>query len=501
MSTLRIGRLRNSYRLPAGTASAALSARLDEVASQQLPSALERTSERMPEVSAEEVWLVRALHVDVTVGAGAVSDAAAISDAWSLETTRALRRTLDGGSSTDVVRFANRAAWTAKFVAELASGKAWDAWYFGAFSSLRALPTGRAVAEAFAREPSEAADVLAEVVRLGALERMLLACGPGDARRVADVVAPSGRMPTTVARDLARTLARMPAAMRSPDDPHPPGSVVRLLAHAAANGVALGPGAAEVAAAITSLAGLAVRRVAAAAVADAVARRRWAEALRLSGREPADATGEMLAALETLADMSAGADGWLAQLTEQLAVDTAKHSTDEPCETATRYGGLLLLWPSFAACWPSQLEDAAGDDAPLWRLLVAAHLYGPDDEAALRRDTVLAWLCGLDRPPTPERLADARTRLPDAFEPATLADDVLRDFAARLPGFTTSSPTHVRRNFLDVPATVQRSDARWSATVAGPPLQVVLRMAGMHDVRYALPWPPGSLVEVELRWT
>lgn len=497
---LRIGRLRNDYRLPAGAASAALSAGLDRVAWNDLPSALERAGDRMPEAAAEEVWLVRRLHVDVTVGAAAASDGAAVADAWSRETTRALRRTLDGGSSADVMRFASRAEWTARFVAEVAAGTAWDAWYLGAFSSLRALPTGKAVAEGFVREPGDAADVLTAVVRSGALERVLLVCGPGDARRIVDVLAPSGRMPASAARDLAETLARLPAAAHAAHDPHRPGGVLRLLAHAAAGGVALGRGAAEVAAAVVTLADLASPRLSPGAVADAVARRRWGEALRLAGRHPADATGETLAAFDTLADMTAGADVWLVQLAERLVVGAARHATDEPRACATRFGGLLLLWPSFVACRPSELGDV-GDDAPLWRLLVAARLYGPDEEASLLRDTVLAWLCGLDRPPTPDRVADARSRLPVAPTPESVADDVLRDFAARLPGFTTSSPAHLRRNFLDVPATVRRRDDGWSATVAGPPLQVVLRMAGMTDVRYTLPWPPGSLVEVELRWT
>lgn len=518
MTTLRIGRLASRYRVPPGPSAASVQARLDRVAGTHLAEACESLAAAVPEVAGDDVWLVRDLHVDLRLDLSATSKPGVVAQAWSHGLMAALRTQLARGTGAEVVRFPSQAAWTARFVAELVAGTAWDRWYLLAFSSLRALPTGRAIAEALTREPESALDVLAELWRAGDLESVLLALRPGDAQRILEAAVAPAAPPTSslpIGRDTARGFAALTAAIRAPGDPHVPGAVLRLVAAAAARGVVLPPGADRVAAAVLWLAELARSGAEPRRLAAAVTRGRWAEALRVAGRSPRDVTGDALAALEIVRAVAGGDERWLTGLVGDLGPSglVAGERPDEAgTVVATRFGGLLLVWPVFCDVWP--VLD--GDAVP--RLLVASLLLGTERREALLHDPVLALLCGLERPPVPDALAEGRASLPletlpgaaefdaaffGSAEPASAAFCalVLQRFAARLPGFADSSPGHLWRNFLDVPATVRLAAGAWEAAVTGPPLQVVLRMAGMSTLRYTLPWAPESDVTVELAWS
>lgn len=523
MTDLRIGHLANRYVLPRDPQrSAALQAKLDRAATEFLGEALDNLAGVLPELTRDEVWLVRHLHVEFAVGIEAAADPGVMARAWSQRLLVALRSALAGGDA-EVVHFASRAAWTARFVSEVAAGTAWDRWYLGAFTSLRALPTGRAIAEAVTREPGEATAVLAELSRGGELERVLMGLGEGDARRILHALASPGELDAVGGRSFARALADLAWAIRAPDDPHLPGSVVRLLATAVARGVALPPGAVASATAVVVLAGLLAEGADPREVAAALGGRRWASALRLAGRSARDVTADELAAAELLHSLADEGHVWLTDLASALtpgAPDTAGVGQDAAV-LATRFGGLLLLWPLFMELW-AHVEG----DAPLHRLLAAAHLFGHANIRALLRDPVLALLCGLDRPPAPSGLEQARSGLPvealrraaeggPAPDPSFCGDPtdpgeaaaarfcamVLQRFGAKLPGFAGSSPGYLLRNFLDVPATVRLGEDTWHAHITGPPLQVVLRMAGLSCLTYRLPWPPTVEITTELAWS
>jgi hypothetical protein len=503
---LRIGVLRSRYELPRAAAPL-LRQRLDRAAAEHLAAALD--GDALVDAAGDEVWLLRHLHVDLTVTADAVGRPEAVARAWSHQVRSALLAALQRGGDA-VVRFDSPAAWTARFAAEVAAGTAWDRWYLAAFSSLRPLPAGRAISEALLHGPGDASvsSVLIELRRSGDLDRVLLALSPGDARRVIAALVPDGPMDASACRALARAVAAG-GGVRGPDDPHLPGATLRALAVALAPG-GLPPGAGGVAGAVIVLGDLLRSCEQPAALVAMIRERRWAAALRLAGAAP---TGDVLAALEQLAVLADGDPGWL----EDLASTVTSDPEAGGITVATRFGGLLLVWPHVLDLWPDPSPDAA-----LHRLLVAAELLGPEHVTALLRDPVLSRLCGLPGPPAPTRLAAARATVPvDALATAAAEgpppdgghfggrDDavtrfcalMLHRFAAGLPGFTHSSPGHLLRNFLDVPASLRVAVEGWRAQVDGPPLQVVLRMAGMTTLCYRLPWPPWAEVHVELRWS
>ena len=60
------------------------------------------------------------------------------------------------------------------------------------------------------------------------------------------------------------------------------------------------------------------------------------------------------------------------------------------------------------------------------------------------------------------------------------AEVLLADLAGRLPGLTRSSPGYLRRQFLHVPGRLSLTDDSVTVTLEGPPLAVVLAMAGLN---------------------
>ena len=69
-----------------------------------------------------------------------------------------------------------------------------------------------------------------------------------------------------------------------------------------------------------------------------------------------------------------------------------------------------------------------------------------------------------------------------------LAQQVLRRFAARLPGFARSSLPYLFANFLDFAATVEEEETRRVVRTSRPPLNMILSMTGICRSSYQLTW-------------
>ena len=69
-----------------------------------------------------------------------------------------------------------------------------------------------------------------------------------------------------------------------------------------------------------------------------------------------------------------------------------------------------------------------------------------------------------------------------------IARAVLRGFTWRLPGFAWSSASYLYENFLDVAATIQPDEHRWSVHLTLAPLHIVLAMTGAAQDEYSLSW-------------
>ncbi len=76
------------------------------------------------------------------------------------------------------------------------------------------------------------------------------------------------------------------------------------------------------------------------------------------------------------------------------------------------------------------------------------------------------------------------------------AQNILRAFAWRLPGFGTSSAPYLYKNFLDVPCKMEDLPGRRIVHVGRPPLQFVLNMTGIPRESYTLSWLDGGPFEL-----
>ncbi|HEX2094963.1 MAG TPA: hypothetical protein VHG28_21360, partial [Longimicrobiaceae bacterium] len=198
--SLRVGRFHADYLVPAAHPEAeGVRSRLDQAARGALLRGLRRTLAPLLDTSDESVWLIRRLHVELEVGAEWDGDR--VARAWAAQIARALGRALaEGRSGPDaavwgdpgegVLRFPDRAAYLARFLADLAAGDAWRKWYYAAFDGLRPLSASAALRTAVCDDAAtglRALLALPDAERRRVVERLT----PNDARRLLDAL-PAG---------------------------------------------------------------------------------------------------------------------------------------------------------------------------------------------------------------------------------------------------------------------------------------------------------------------
>jgi hypothetical protein len=131
--------------------------------------------------------------------------------------------------------------------------------------------------------------------------------------------------------------------------------------------------------------------------------------------------------------------------------------------------GLLSAEPDNRIHWISepQVEAICAEDAGLNELLArVGHMKDDYDYLGVRQTA-------------PE--ADRALRV--------AAQNVLRVFAARLPGFAHSSLPYLRQNFLSFGATMEfEASGRSIVRLSRPPLHLILNMTGMNRATYRLSW-------------
>ena len=71
---------------------------------------------------------------------------------------------------------------------------------------------------------------------------------------------------------------------------------------------------------------------------------------------------------------------------------------------------------------------------------------------------------------------------------SVVGQQILRNFAWRLPGFSESNLPYLSSNFLDFPASVEEETTRRVVRLSSPPLRLVLGINGMMRQTYRLGW-------------
>jgi hypothetical protein len=475
MSALTIGTLRTTILLarehPApervrGGLDAALTARLRQVLASAFSAA---RVDRDP-----SVWLVRRLELEANVNAAWEPEAVAGSVAGAI--ARSLGRALTGsGDGVNILRFDNRAVYLARFLVDRANGGGAQ-WYYRRFAGLGTLPTSAALRTALERDPALGLQAL------GALDdsdrvSVLAALSSGDAERL---VAGFGAL--AAAGDFAGCLQAVAGALGD--------GRARLQGDRAKDALAL-----LVAAAAPDRSGAPLVR--AAALIARLTRDGGIPASRRTSFFAAIALGDAAVAAQiapALGHLAVTLAGCPPATREAVAAALAGSSDSARLSTgATRFGGAFFLLPDLdrvdleevRACLP-------GDDAlPLARLLVLAFGLRPDNGAAVMGDQALRKLVGL--PPERDEPSLSGPLLAAA---QAAAARLLEAFSSHLPGFAGSGDAYLRRNFLDVPATVDWEPARLLVRLGRPPLHVVLTLTGLLRRRYQLSWLDGLPVEV-----
>jgi hypothetical protein len=416
----------------------------------------------------ESVWIIRHLDLTMLTEPNTPPDALAgyLADSLSRALSNVLR---EDGDNVNAVRFRSRAAYVAQFVVDLARGDPWGRWYYAPFEGLKLLPRSAAIRTTLIEDPHQG------IAALDSMDDRQLTV-VAESLSIEDEAVVIKQFAPLSARDEATHdafITAWPGCLRAMHAGIERGT--RLFAFVRVPERERGESVAQ------------AIRVLLDGMQEA-----WRQSVS-NGRKQAERI------VEALAIPGVVRDGMLAQLNAGGVV--ARPSSEAP--QFTRYGGLCLLmrdldarpWAAWTAGWPSPPSDSS---AQILRWLTTCMCGGRMRARAIFDDRPCRNLFGISRELDAfnvrrwvrevgphRRVALAKTvgdigahsfwnRIVDK-----IADDVLRDFGRRLPGFAESTPEYLWRNFLDVGAAFECDALQTIVHCDQPPLHFVLSLTGM----------------------
>jgi hypothetical protein len=152
-----------------------------------LPELQETLNSRLNQ-QATDVWLIK--HLAINFEVNTAWEPAMLTHTYANQIGQALEDLLaQVGDGENVLWFPNWAAFLARFLLDLASGHAWNRWYYQSFAGLRALSTSAGLRTALERDGEAGLEAL---LQLGAQAREVLeALNANDARRVLEYLSQS----------------------------------------------------------------------------------------------------------------------------------------------------------------------------------------------------------------------------------------------------------------------------------------------------------------------
>ncbi|GLQ89925.1 hypothetical protein [Dyella flagellata] len=465
-------------------------------------------------LEAEALYFIRHIALEWQVDSAADIDELARRGAQALGT--ALAKTLAEGENDNVIRFRDRAAYLARFVNDCAVGDAWQRWYYASFDGLRHLPASMAIRTALTEEPALGLNALL-ALNNESKRRVLAALSAYDIQRLLQSWdEPAANADTCFAEALR-------AAMQSP------GIAYSIEYHALwlYLSISSGGGTASVSACIAVAALIEImrelppaQRIAwIAAFEDAIPPAshtylQWLHRLPLEvrrhGMQQLAAVMDMPATAVPVdnAYTSFGGAFMLLSILDDMHLD--EHTQDWPDLQATDAPPLpatqAMRWLLLAHAQGAQRMRAFLAD-PLWR-----HLLGVDARVSV--DTITDWLHGLGAErlrrwrrcsmegakqilPNTERQFLARPASPWSrpWHAAIVmtAEQLMRYFAQKIPGFAASSASYLHAQFLDIGAQIDYPHAgseygHLQVTLERPPLALLLNLAGLNRGQSEIPW-------------
>jgi hypothetical protein len=411
-------------------------------------------------------------------------DDATIGAAVARALAGALARSLE---LEETVAFRDRTELLAAFYSALAEGRAWERWWFEEFDGLKALAASAALRTSLINERDDGVAALARLTE-HCFCSVMAVLSAGDARRLLEWFTArhaSARVPVL-------SLWKASAALVANSS----NAVATLRAVLALERTTPGAAGRETLRALQAMAAL---RTA---------------ALRGELDLPRHAGSAIAIDLRDAAAKLAIGSEWL----EALGEDDAGAISDEliclaagapPSETAseqanpvrmrerlfTPHGGAFVLlkaldwlgWPrSWASSGPGRDELVR---ALSWALAVRALV--PHGARQALSDPVLHAAFGLEQPlAVLKRNRREATQALNQRSIVKAADELLAQFASRVPGLAGASAGYLRRNALALPASVELHGERCVVRLGRAPLDVLLVLAGAKTGRIALPGGP-----------
>lgn len=551
-----MGRWSGTYHVSRDfAASRDLQLRLDSIVADRLALACESLLEPSLNVSDPSVWRVRDLSLNFYLDAG-FSDVHGIARDWGRSFASEILSIVENDTVSDsILRFPSRAAFLAQFVCDLASSRAWDKWYYEEFSGLQVLSIRQAICSIFLGGTPAPVELLLQIASIGRLESVLTVLNEDDATLIFDLCFDSTGSPSLpenlqkwagIVLELwnsAPLRASSRSEIRSRD-------ALRLLARTLCQHPA-SKGHLELKAVINGL--LKLRQVLVEigkpSLLDSLLERLAAFDMESAARITIhcgvlDATE----ALSFFAELMQGDVVWAQQaagvvLGESNTKNFLNSTNIQEGESfLSSFGGIFLLGPSLIdlhleelACLAAESSESPEKTAGVLRYLSAAKCFGrerfPDccDDPALRlfsgfdgtsfrraledldvqrlnlagaHDILLQALPGSEESVLPHPPYFSLSGLWPEFEldsklesfSTLVSHAALRHFSRKLFGFQSSSPGHIYENFLAGVSEIRRARNHLEVRLPQSPLSMVLRMAGLQEQRYALPWLKGMEV-------
>jgi len=183
-----VGLWTGTYQLPRDfSVPRDLQLRLDSIVADRLALACRSFLEQSLNPADPSVWRVRDLTLNFSLDTG-FSDVHGVACDWGRSLAFEILSIVEGGQVNDsILRFPNRAAFLAQFLADLAAGRAWGKWYYEEFSDLQMLPSRQVICSIFLRKDPLPADLLRQIASIGRLETVLQVLNESDAGLIFDL--------------------------------------------------------------------------------------------------------------------------------------------------------------------------------------------------------------------------------------------------------------------------------------------------------------------------
>lgn len=413
-SRVDIRRLRALYLVPREhPAPERVRDRLD-TATRDLPQALAAALSAW--LSGETgLWLIRRLDVEMDVNAA--WDREALTGAWTREIARTLGETLrDGEDGENVLWFPDRAAYLARFLVDLAGGRAWNRWQYEAFEGLRLLALSAGLRSAICEHPATGGEALLQLDPRE-LKSVLDGLTSQDARRVLDTLAGSASSGAETISFEAAWSAWGTLEGESLTAGNEWRNALRL--YLAACPEQPGAGGPPLRAAVLALPRLARR------LADCPVSEGRLLIAALTGGDPGALYSAAGTDAEVLAPLLRLPGEWVRDVGQALlargAAMSSAHDREKPERRSTPFGGVFLLLPLLDELplhearrdWP----DADGLDAlALVRFLLLIKCLGQPRAGSAFYDPAVRDLMAVPRTLSPESLTRWQRRISESHQ-------------------------------------------------------------------------------------